>query len=454
MIEAIGIITRDRPGEAAALAHALAQEERARGRRLPVLVADDSRDGAMNEALAREIAALDDPLVRVVGAAERARVGEHLIAHGCDPESVEFAIGDLFGLDVTPGANRNFVRLLTGGRSIAVLDDDVRPRGLRPPDFSDVVSASRTLDPNESWFFDDRDAFVNADWVDLDIVGELDRALVLPRGSAPPLALAGMGLAGDIGSANAVVLLAANPSSRARLMDPRRYEFVRRSRIVLRTVRCPIIGDGGPWNPAASAYAAEPVLPPFFPVLRGQGPLFGATIRCGRAWSTVRLPWALQHRVVPDDDTAFDRIVATTARPGAATFIHMLVATSAVDRAAADETLVEVGRRLMTTGELPFESFKDVLAARMRSRQESLLKSLRQLIVRYGRTPEAWAADVDGTIAKLAAARADPTPLVPHDLDRHEHPFALMRELVRSLGRLYAAWPQMMAAARSLPWPP
>lgn len=453
MIEAIGIITRDRPHEAASLAHALADEERARGRRLPVIVSDDSRDAGMRDALAREIADQGDPLVRLVGAAERERVRDHLVESGCDPETVEFALGDPFALDVTPGANRNFVRLLTGGRSVVVLDDDLRPRGLRPPDFSDVVSASRSLDPSESWFFDDRAAFENAAFVDLDVVGELDRALVLPRGSAPPLALAGMGLAGDMGSANALVLLAANPSSRARLMDPARYDFVRRSRIVLRTVRCPIIGDGGPWNPAASAYAATPVLPPYFPVLRGQGPVFGATIRSGRAWSTVRLPWALQHRVVPDDDTAFARIVDRTARPGASTFIHMLVATSAVDRGAADETLVEIGRRLVTTGELPFESFKGVLAARLRSRQESLLKSLRQLIVRYGRTPEAWAADIDATIATLIEVRDDPTPLVPHDLVHHEHPFALMRELVRSLGRLYAAWPKMMTAARALPWP-
>jgi len=453
VIELVAIVTRDRPKRAAALARALAGHSRMNARSLPILVADDSRDPAMRAELAAAIAAIDAPEIRIVGADERERLAQHLVAAGCEQDVVEFAIRDPFALDVTPGGNRNFVRLLAAGRDVLVLDDDVRLRGLEPPGRIREVAYLRTPDPNESWFFASRADFENAAWVDVDVVGELDRALAMPTGSEPPIALAGMGLAGDLGSANALVLLAASPVSRARLLAAvGTYAFVRRSRIVMRTVRRPTAGDGGPWNPAVTAYSGRVVLPPFLPVLRGQGPLFGATIRSGKAWSTLRLPWALQHRVEDDDEHAFDRVIEQTVRPGAAGFMHMLVATGATERGWPDDRLVEIGRRLVTTGELPFDSFKDVLAARMRGRQRSLVRTLTEILDKYARAPAAWAADVDTCIARATELAA--MEVVPHDLEGHAHPFALLRELVLMLGRLYCAWPRMIDAAKSLPAPP
>jgi len=450
VIEAIAIVTRDRPQSAGALARALAEDQRARGRSLPIVVADDSRESEVSAAIAAEVAAIEG--VAILGAAQRSRLVDHLVAAGCERDVVEFAVGDPFALGITPGANRNFVRLWFAGCGVAILDDDVRLRGLRPPDGSDAVSSSHAMDPSESWFFDDRDAFSAAPWSDVDVVGELDRALALPSGGDPPIALAGMGLAGDLGTTNALVLLASSPGSRARLFaTPSRYDFVRRSRILMRTVRSTLVCDGGPWNPAASAYAGAPLLPPFLPVLRGQGPAFGATIRGIRACSVVRVPWALEHRVEADDDAAFDRVIAQTARPGAAAFVHMLVATSAVDRGRAEGSLVDLGQRLVTTGELPFASFKDVLAARLRARQATMLRSLGEMLDRYERMPAAWAADVESCMAQLREVGADPLAALPHDLEHHAHPHALLRELVLWLGRLYCAWPQMMLAARSLP---
>jgi hypothetical protein len=452
VIELVAIVTRDRPQRAAALARTLAGHSRMNARSLPILVADDSRDPAMRAQLAALIEQIDAPEIRIVGADERERLALHLVAAGCEADIVEFAIRDPFALDVTPGANRNFIRLLAGGRDVLVLDDDVRLRGLEPPDRIRGVEYLRTPDPNESWFFASRKAFEDARWIDLDVVGELDRALAMPTGKEPPIALTGMGLAGDLGSANALVLLAASPGSRERLMDePGTYEFVRRSRIVMRTVKRPTAGDGGPWNPAVAAYSGRIMLPPFLPVLRAQGPLFGATIRAGKAWTTLRLPWALQHRIEDDDEHAFDRIIDQTVRPGAAGFMHMLVATGATERGWPDDRLGEIGRRLVTTGELPFASFKDVLASRMRGRQRSIVKTLTEILAKYDRMPAVWAADVDSCIVRATDVLAAAADVVPHDLERHDHPLALLRELVLMLGRLYCAWPQMVDAAKTLP---
>jgi hypothetical protein len=453
VIEAIAILTRDRPQRAAGLARALVGHSRMNARTLPILVADDGRSDAVRDELASAVRAIDAPEIRIVGADERERLSRHLVAAGCDAELVQFAIGDPFGLDVTPGANRNFARLLAAGRDVLVLDDDVRTRGLLADGAVEPVTYSREPDPNETWFFPSRKAFEDAAWVDVDIVEELDRALAMPTSAEPPVALAGMGLAGDLGTVNALVLLSPTPPSRRRLCAPGIYEFTRRSRIAMRTVRTPTAGDGGPWNPAATAYSGRFLLPPFLPVLRGQGALFGATVRAGRAWTTCRLPWALEHRVEADDEHAFDAVIERTVRPGAAGFMHMLVATGATGRGWPDDRLVEIGRRLATTGELPFASFRDVLAARLRARQAALVRSLQQLLSRYGRVPMAWAADVDRCIARATELVRAPDTIVPYDLEGHDHPFALLRELVLWLGRLYCEWPRIVEAARSLPPP-
>ena len=452
MIELLAIVTRDRPQRAAALARSLAGHSRLNARSLPILVADDSRDQAMRDELAAAIAAIDAPEIRIVGAAERERLAAHLVAAGCDADAVQFAIGNPFRLDVTTGANRNFVRLLGAGRDIAVLDDDLRLRALQPSSAREPATYMRTLDPNESWFFTDRQAFADAKWLDVDLIGEFERGLAMPTGGEPPISLVGAGLAGDLGTANALVLLSASPTSRARLFAKQGlYEFARRSRIVMRTVRAAIAGDGGPWNPAACAYSGRFLLPPFLPVLRGQGPLFGATIRSGKAWSTLRLPWALEHRTEPDDDGAMATMIERTVRPGVAGFLHSLVATGATARGWPDDRLGEIGRRLVTTGELPFDSFKDVVASRIRTRQRSMCKTLAQLLDRHERKPELWAADVQAYMARATEVGDAAADVFPHDLEGHEHPLAMLRELVLSLGRLYCAWPGMVAAARSFP---
>ncbi len=452
MIELLAIVTRDRPQGAAALARSLAGRSRLDARSLPILVADDNRDAATQAELAKAIAAIDAPEIRIVGAAERERLAAHLVAAGCDAEIVQFAIGNPFGFDVTTGANRNFVRLLGAGRDIAVLDDDVRLRALQPSSAREPATYMRIPDPNESWFFESRTAFAESKWADVDLVGELERGLAMPTGAEPPISLVGTGLAGDLGTANALVLLAPSPTSRARLFaKPGLYEFTRRSRILMRTPRAAIAGDGGPWNPAVCAYSGRFLLPPFMPVLRGQGPLFGATIRSGKAWSTLRLPWALEHRTEPDDEGAMAAMIERTVRPGAAGFIHSLVATGATARGWPDDRLAEIGRRLVTTGELPFDSFKDVVAARVRTRQRAMCKTLSEMLERHEHKPELWAADVRTYIERATAVGDAAAQVCPHDLEGHEHPLAMLRELVLSLGRLYCAWPGMVAAARSFP---
>lgn len=450
MIELLAIVTRDRPQRAAALARALAGHSRLNSRSLPILVADDSRDEAMRADLAAAIAAIDAPEIRIVGAAERDALVDHLVAAGCDADSVRFAIGNPFEMDVTTGANRNFVRLLGAGRDIAVLDDDVRLRALQPQSAREPATYMRIPDPNESWFFADRTAFLESKWTDIDLVNELERGLAMPTGGEPPISLVGTGLAGDLGTGNVLVLLSPSPTSRARLFaKPGLYEFTRRSRILVRTVRAAVAGDGGPWNPAVCAYSGRFLLPPFFPVLRGQGPLFGATIRAGKAWSTLRLPWALEHRIEPDDEGAMAAMIERTVRPGVAGFLHSLVATGATTRGWPDDRLAEIGRRLVTTGELPLDSFKEVVAARVRTRQRSMCKTLGDILERHEHKPELWASDVRTYIERATAVADAAHRAYPHDLEGHEEPLAVLRELVLALGKLYCAWPGMVAAARS-----
>jgi hypothetical protein len=374
---------------------------------------------------------------------------DKLVARGCDRDVVEFALLDTLAIGSTPGANRNFLQLTTLGCRVATVDDDVGPRLLRPAAGHETRIAM-DRDPSEFWFLRtgaDADALVVPD---ADLLSVLERGLHLggPRGSLP-IAASWLGLAGDPGSPNGLYWLVQRGASRQRLgLDDASYRAARASGRIMRSVTAPTICSGHGWTPAVVAYDHRLLLPPFLPVLRGQGLAWGATIYAGNAWALCRMPGALEHRLERPRpvDPRLQR--AATLGMAVATIVQLALTTARLSGRRDPRTaLVALGDRLadLCATEARFAQWlDDTIEARTRG----LVSALRDALARHERTPAAWAIDVDRTLDALARVRSEPE-LFPYDLADRPLPQArgLLREIVRRFARLLAHWPDIVDAA-------
>lgn len=434
----IAVPTRGATPKAAALLRDAASAVRDNGVEPTLLIADDSGfDGwsATGEHVNHCSPRGRDQLVA------------ELKASGCDPECVEFALADPLALGVAPGANRNVVQLLTGGRVALVLDDDLDFRFYLPGEVDDAVEL-RLDDPTELWFFREADEAAELLAAPAQAITKLIEGLSLDDPAMDgDVAAAWLGMMGDAGTPNQLIWLAPAGASRRRLMTD--YAALRRSGRVMRAVRRPTACRGAAWTPAVVAYDNAQLLPPFLPVLRGQGLVWGACVRAGGAWSLARMPGALGHRL--DSPRAVDRDLAEAATGSLAVAGLIHFALSRMPAAAPTSPEQALARAAAELGDLAAAiDFDARVSDLVRMRAAATASALRGLLVAHRREPEQWALDVDRALDGLDAVAAAPHRWVPYDLADHPQPRALLREIVRRFARLLEHWPRIADAARSV----
>ncbi len=416
-----------------------------------------TRDPAAADAVVRwcmrSAAATGRPLRSIVcdgGDPTRAiALVEALVARGCERDVLEFALLDPLSLAPRAGANRNLAQLLTLGCRVAVLDDDLGPRTFRT-----AASATPRLvldaDPTEYWFFRttaDADALVD----DVDPVAALERGLALDVPTElPAIAASWIGVAGDPGSPSGLFWLVQRGASRERLgRDDGSYLAARASRRVMRAVTAPTIGAGHGWTPAAVAYDHRGLLPPFLPVLRGQGLVWGATVYAGAAWTLARMPGAIEHRLAAP--LAIDPRVqrASTLGMAVGTVLQTALTMERLGGAPDPRTaLVGVGQRLADLAATR-DRFAQWLAFAIEARARGLAGALQEALERLESRPAAWVVDVEQTIDALGRVHAEPE-LVPYDLADRPDARELLRHIVQRFARLLSHWPDVVDVARTL----
>ncbi|MBX7084718.1 MAG: hypothetical protein K1X88_36275 [Nannocystaceae bacterium] len=386
--------------------------------------------------------------LRYYGAAARAALLDALVAAGCDRELLEFGLGDPWGFGLSPGANRNVVQLLTQGQRVLTVDDDIEPRLALPPQRTDEPQVRRD-DASEFWFFRDAregHAFVDED---ADPIAAITAGFDIDPGvGAPPVCASWLGMSGDGGSPNGLYWLVQHGPSRERLMVD--YEAMRASTRLMRSVTRPTVTFGAAWTPAVVAYDHTRLLPPFLPMLRGQGLVWGATVSVGGAWSLVRMPGALEHRM--DEPRAVDPELAlrSIASMATAAFVQLALGRAAEPSAAIEPAaaLATAAARLreITRDTKTFTVFARNLVA---TRCRALVGNLDALRERHRGQPASWAADVAAARVALLWQRDDAASWVPYDLADRDDGGEVLRRVTQRFAELLRAWPQIVDAARA-----
>src|SRR5688572_2357271 len=128
-IESLGVITRDRPESLRRCLDSLADMLMRSGRRLRLIVADDSTAEPARQRNREVLAAVAARLgveADYVGADEKATLIDELAARSGVPRpTVEFAVRGPAGFDMAAGANRNTLLLATAGEMTFQVDDDI-----------------------------------------------------------------------------------------------------------------------------------------------------------------------------------------------------------------------------------------------------------------------------------------------------------------------------------------
>jgi hypothetical protein len=417
--------------------------------------------------------------LRYAGRREKELYISRLAKLGIEPETARFALlgEDNDGLG-TFGANRNCVLLDTVGECVLNIDDDVVCRSTLHPHDSSQLRISGHLFPRDVWFFRDRrEVLDQLPWSSVDIlrrheqllgasVGDLllkyrtgstveledtcNHVLMgVLRGDATVSITLG-GVAGDSGGHSSLLLLNSIGTTKANLLSSRSaYDTAMSSREVLAVAKGYTISHAPFCQTLNIGLDNCDVLPPFFPIARGEDMIFGfAATHCFSGCFLGHLPVAMLH------DAELGRTYDNVPKCRMTHLIAFLISAYQVppgkDRSEALRLMGAFLQELATASD---KDFWDQIFHFAATAQSSWMRSCSTLLSVFDDCPPHWRKDIQACHSGWAAVLDDPFFGIPVEY-RERYPLHAAkiktRDIVMKAGKLLWAWPEMLAAAQYL----
>jgi hypothetical protein len=425
--------------------------------------------------------------IRYVGREERDRFAEQLIrVGGFPPDIIKFALLGQIGRNwygSTLGANRNALLLHTVGSAVLSVDDDTAcqlvpasNRKRNPAFVSDGYPLGITV-------FRDRQSAINAaTYEDIDLLGthqnylgadprdcfadgampDLTRAStallgILQRGSAP-IRITLNGILGDSGWGSPANYMFMRGEALERIVQSEQdYQAACTSRNLLQMVDRVTISDAAN-EVMMMCVGLENVslLPPFFPIARGQDIIFGTTMAaCCQGSQVAYLPWAVLHLPVEERSFWPGEVIRSASGLSISSFftacLRALMESEPLGSTAS--RLRRLGKRLEEIAALTTRDYVEY--ARLlawRAVSDSLVRLDHTLETRRGK-PDYWAKDVRKFMQVARESATLPDFHIPLDLRlacNTDEAAQLMQEMVRRFGLLLYLWPDLVDATKLL----
>jgi hypothetical protein len=308
------------------------------------------------------------------------------------------------------GAVRNFLTLVLAGQQFVMVDDDMACKFAAVPNSSDeiVYSLKPVREFQTCWIIDE----VNEKSLgDEDFIGKYER---LFDAKVKPFLIAG-GSVGDSGATNAYYGLIA-PEVVSKLDSHERMLQVLCNRQVLRSTTNPQVVNWMICPGMSMGLDANELLPPFFPVGRGEDVLFGTMLMNCLKKPSAYCNYAMWHTSVRKADLTRD--LETIAFPTFPEFIYILVCQT------NPQSLDEFGRVLRQIAS--DEKFKIGVVDDWRKRAVGLFST------RAGGLPEFIVRESQKVQQAYRAAT----------------PYEIPAFLIEKYGELLATWPSIFEAAK------
>jgi hypothetical protein len=473
-ISAIGFPTCDRVAVLHRAVASYAENCREAGRRVEVVVVDDSPEAATREECRRMLAQLQPELgldLWYGGLEDKAAFARAVARCGDIPEEVvRFGCLGERAIGVSIGANRNALLLHTTGERILSVDDDTVCRLGVPPGHRDGLALDSGGNPLQLWFFAGRDeAYGAVHRVEQDLLGLHERylgqppAALLAAGSASfeladPALLRRLrtapgtirvttnGTVGDCGWDNPDFALFQDGASWDRLVaDEAGYRLARGTREMVQAVaQATITGRPDPKFAICLGLDNTALLPPFPPVGRAEEVGFGAVLaHCFPDAYAAHLPLLVRH------DPVAGRHFSTAGPFSIGLGSWLPSCLSRFDpglTASPAERLRRAGTFLTELAELPDGEFDEFARLAMWDSMSGLIGALEDRLSGAEPAPEYWARDARRHIAQLRRSALAPVGELYGTLGGR----AVLQRLLRRYGRLLIWWPAIVETARQL----
>lgn len=481
-ISSVAIVTANRPEPCMKALRSLADNLLEHSRVVTCRLMDDSLSPEIQSRYQNELVSYSGKLglsLRYAGRREKDVYISRLAKLGIEPETARFALlgedNDGFG---TFGANRNCVLLDTVGECILNIDDDVVCRSTLHPHDSSQLRICGHLFPRDVWFFRERQEVLDQlPWSSVDILREHEQLLgasvgdlllkyrtdstveledtcshvlmgVL-RGDAKVSITIG-GVAGDSGGHSALSLLNSLGTTKANLLASRStYDIAMSSREVCAVAKSYTISHVPFCQTLNIGLDNCDVLPPFFPIARGEDMIFGfAAMHCFSGCFLGHIPVALLHDA--ELGRTYDNIPKCRMNHLIAFLISSYQVPSGTDRS---EALRLTGTFLQELATASDKEFWDRTFHFSVSAQANWMRSCSMLLSAFDDYPPHWRKDIQECHSGWAALFDDPFFGIPVEY-REKYPLHdaknKTRDIVMKAGKLLCAWPEMLAAAQYL----
>jgi hypothetical protein len=484
-IQCLGIITSGRPQCFGRCLITYASNVRQYGQTIRFYVIDGTADLQLRRYNEDQVQRIRDKRIELcyMGPEEKTWFAKELIAYGLEPDLVNFALFDPLGLGRPTGANRNAFLLATVGELALSVDDDTCCALTASPDAANGLAVTTKFDPTSVWFFASREDLMNTvRFSDISFIALHSRALgrnIADLGSrlvtldnesertknadktceskSGVVLLTQTGVAGDCGCSSNSWYLAAEGSTRTRLLDSEAsYNSVLASRKLLRVVDKLTVTS----SPFLMAYAIgldnRSGLVPFFPVQRNQDGIFGMIARvCFPDSFTCHVPYAVEHDPPQERQFESDEVWKSAGRVRISDMVAWSIESFRYDLPvrSPNSRLQKLGEHLAHLGSLPDEEFCDQMReAGIRTWRRGLLDAER-LCEEHSDGPTFWLRDMRRWIqtrrrALLSDSLLSPIDLVPCTSSVETR--TVGQELIRRYGELLKYWPHFISTARSL----
>jgi hypothetical protein len=483
-VASIGVPTRDRTTSLAAYLSSYARCARRLGQVIHFTVVDDSPEAPTREANRQVLRSVQSEYgleVRYAGPGERAGFGMLLAREaGLSPEVVAFALEGGEPFTITTGTSRNALLLDSVGDMMIQVDDDMACRLAPIPGARDGLALFSGHDPTEFWFLSgSTDRATVSPHAEGDLVGLHEHLLGRDLGdclaaaaqseinimraganfftrlaSGAGTVLATMaGVVGDSGMGSPLYWLMLEGNSRARLLRCESdYRNALASRQVLRSVMQATISDGSFCMALNLGLDNRRLLPPFFPVLRGQDAVFGALLRACCQGYVGLLPGGVQHQPPPRWFTA-EELKQGAARLNTGQLLQLLTGALAPAPGRVADALLALGAALANLAALRPDDFQEQIRLHVWNARARGAAQMEEQLRHYRETPPWWAQDVRQAVVQLRQALLNRAADLPADLCAlfgSDGALAALQGLVGKFAALLRAWPDMIEAVRRL----
>lgn len=348
------------------------------------------------------------------------------------------------------GVNVNVSMLASAGRFLVSTDDDVfcRPARSRTGkgamaggDASDLAF-SKAYQNGDLLYYPSREALLaSMEEVEVDVIGSYKR-LLETREEGRVLA-ACPGMYGDSAMGSARSKLSLEGPSREALMAGG-YEALRLSKELVRIAPRTTLSTSPQLIMTQTAFDNRVPLPPFLPYGRNPDGLCAVLTRLVYPDSlTAYLDFGLLH--APPEPRAHVRADLVGYRPGLAELMMALAIACRPDSGVTEpaERFRALGDTLGGLAGLRNTDLVEAIHASWSLQLTSYVERLESLLERYGRSPEAWALDVDEHIEAVNGYLREPSALFgPNGCGL---PIDGVRRHLRLYGGLLAIWPELHA---------